>query len=74
MQAAAISPHLHAASFTDPDPVHVLQIKKQLAETDSVYDSEKLAERIAKLAGGVAVIKVRRLLRRLLGPLSAGTA
>jgi hypothetical protein len=32
-----------------------------------VYDSEKLAERIAKLAGGVAVIKVQRLLSRLLG-------
>lgn len=43
----------------DPYDVPVLQIKKQLAETDSVYDSEKLAERIAKLAGGVAVIKVR---------------
>eukprot|EP00899_Mesostigma_viride_P027077 jgi/Mesvir1/7554/Mv19296-RA.1 len=36
----------------------VKQLKKELAETDSVYDSEKLAERIAKLAGGVAVIKV----------------
>jgi len=34
------------------------QIRKQLAETDSEYDKEKLQERIAKLAGGVAVIKV----------------
>ncbi|BAW95275.1 chaperonin GroEL-II [[Synechococcus] sp. NIES-970] len=34
------------------------QIRKQLAETDSEYDMEKLQERIAKLAGGVAVIKV----------------
>ncbi len=34
------------------------QIKKELSETDSVYDTEKLSERIAKLAGGVAVIKV----------------
>lgn len=34
------------------------QIKKELGETDSLYDSEKLAERIAKLSGGVAVIKV----------------
>ena len=34
------------------------QIKKELAETDSTYDQEKLSERIAKLAGGVAVIKV----------------
>ncbi|KAI3709226.1 hypothetical protein L2E82_38985 [Cichorium intybus] len=33
------------------------KIKKELSETDSVYDSEKLSERIAKLSGGVAVIK-----------------
>ncbi|MGL5076392.1 MAG: chaperonin GroEL, partial [Waterburya sp.] len=36
----------------------VEQLRKQLAETDSEYDREKLQERIAKLAGGVAVIKV----------------
>ena len=36
----------------------VAQIKRELAETDSTYDTEKLSERIAKLAGGVAVIKV----------------
>lgn len=36
----------------------IAQIKKELFETDSVYDTEKLAERIAKLSGGVAVIKV----------------
>ncbi|XTZ10465.1 MAG: chaperonin GroEL, partial [cyanobacterium endosymbiont of Rhopalodia yunnanensis] len=36
----------------------VAQLRKQLEETDSDYDSEKLQERIAKLAGGVAVIKV----------------
>lgn len=36
----------------------VEQLKKQLAETDSEYDKEKLQERIAKLTGGVAVIKV----------------
>lgn len=36
----------------------VQQLKKQLAETDSEYDKEKLQERIAKLVGGVAVIKV----------------
>ncbi|MDE5087343.1 MAG: chaperonin GroEL, partial [Trichodesmium sp. St16_bin2-tuft] len=34
------------------------QIRKQLDESDSDYDKEKLQERIAKLAGGVAVIKV----------------
>ncbi|KAL3152062.1 Chaperonin 60 subunit alpha 1, chloroplastic [Trebouxia sp. C0010 RCD-2024] len=38
--------------------MRVKQIKKELSETDSVYDTEKLSERIAKLAGGVAVIKV----------------
>ncbi|KAJ0817502.1 putative chaperonin Cpn60/TCP-1 family, groEL-like apical domain superfamily [Helianthus annuus] len=36
----------------------IAQIKKELSETDSVYDTEKLAERIAKLSGGIAVIKV----------------
>lgn len=34
------------------------QIKKQIEETDSDYDREKLQERLAKLAGGVAVIHV----------------
>ena len=36
----------------------VAQIRAQLAETSSDYDKEKLQERVAKLAGGVAVIKV----------------
>ena len=34
------------------------QIRKQIEETTSDYDREKLQERLAKLAGGVAVIKV----------------
>ncbi len=34
------------------------QIRKQIEETESDYDREKLEERLAKLAGGVAVIKV----------------
>ena len=34
------------------------QIRKQIEETSSDYDREKLQERLAKLAGGVAVIKV----------------
>jgi chaperonin GroEL len=34
------------------------QIRSQIAETSSDYDKEKLQERVAKLAGGVAVIKV----------------
>ncbi|HHU32504.1 MAG TPA: chaperonin GroEL [Clostridia bacterium] len=33
-------------------------IKRQIEETDSDYDREKLQERLAKLAGGVAVIKI----------------
>ncbi len=36
----------------------IQQIKKQIEETTSDYDKEKLQERLAKLAGGVAVIKV----------------
>jgi chaperonin GroEL len=36
----------------------VSQIKQQIEETTSDYDKEKLQERLAKLAGGVAVIKV----------------
>lgn len=36
----------------------VAQIKMQIEETSSDYDREKLQERLAKLAGGVAVIKV----------------
>ena len=36
----------------------IAQIKKQIQDTSSDYDREKLQERLAKLAGGVAVIKV----------------
>ena len=36
----------------------VAQIRKQIADSTSDYDREKLQERVAKLAGGVAVIKV----------------
>ncbi|WP_290485501.1 chaperonin GroEL, partial [Hyphomonas sp. UBA3195] len=36
----------------------VSQIRKQIEDTSSDYDKEKLQERLAKLAGGVAVIKV----------------
>ncbi|KKD35104.1 MAG: chaperonin GroEL [Limnoraphis robusta] len=34
------------------------QLRRQMEETESSYDKEKLQERLAKLAGGVAVIKV----------------
>ncbi len=36
----------------------VALIRRQMEESDSTYDKEKLQERLAKLAGGVAVIKV----------------
>lgn len=36
----------------------VKQIKKQIENTDSDFDKEKLQERLAKLSGGIAVIKV----------------
>jgi chaperonin GroEL len=36
----------------------IAQIKSQIADTTSDYDREKLQERLAKLAGGVAVIRV----------------
>jgi chaperonin GroEL len=36
----------------------IAQIRRQIEETDSDYDREKLQERLAKLAGGVAVIQV----------------
>jgi chaperonin GroEL len=36
----------------------IAQIKKEIEETDSDWDREKLQERLAKLAGGVAVIRV----------------
>ena len=42
---------------TDIDD-RIAQIKKQRENSDSKYDKEKLDERIAKLSGGVAVIKV----------------
>ena len=44
----------------DPEPIkgRMAQIKAQIEETTSDYDREKLQERLAKLAGGVAVIKV----------------
>ena len=44
----------------------ILQIKKDLAETDNASLSRKLSERIAKLSGGVAVIKVCNLKKSLI--------
>ena len=46
-------------SGSQPDiKARMSQIKAQIEETTSDYDKEKLQERLAKLAGGVAVIKV----------------
>jgi chaperonin GroEL len=44
----------------DPEQIkgRVNQIKAEIEKTDSDYDREKLQERLAKLAGGVAIIKV----------------
>lgn len=42
----------------DQIAARVAQIKKQIAETTSDFDKEKLQERLAKLAGGVAVIEI----------------
>jgi chaperonin GroEL (HSP60 family) len=46
------------AASKDDIQARIAQLKRELSQTDSAYDSEKLAERIAKLSGGVAVIKV----------------
>ncbi|WP_373898015.1 chaperonin GroEL [Haloimpatiens sp. FM7315] len=44
----------------DKEAIHdrVAQIRKQIEETTSDFDREKLQERLAKIAGGVAVVKV----------------
>ncbi|MBF0219589.1 MAG: chaperonin GroEL [Gammaproteobacteria bacterium] len=46
------------AGSHDEIEARVTQIRAQMEETTSDYDREKLQERVAKLAGGVAVIKV----------------
>ena len=49
---------VEGAGNSDAVAGRVNQIRAQLAETTSEFDKEKLQERLAKLAGGVAVIKV----------------
>jgi chaperonin GroEL len=49
---------VHGAGKKGDIEARVNQIKSQIEETTSDYDKEKLQERLAKLAGGVAVIKV----------------
>ena len=49
---------IDGAGAKDAIEARVQQIKAQIEETTSDYDREKLQERLAKLAGGVAVIRV----------------
>ena len=49
---------IDGAGKADAIKSRIDQIKKQVEDTSSDYDREKLQERVAKLAGGVAVIKV----------------
>ena len=49
---------IDGAGEADKIQSRIKQIKAQIEETSSDYDREKLQERVAKLAGGVAVIKV----------------
>jgi chaperonin GroEL len=49
---------IDGAGAADGIQSRIKQIKAQIEETSSDYDREKLQERVAKLAGGVAVIKV----------------
>src|SRR5690606_17679438 len=49
---------IDGAGAADAIQARIKQIKAQIEETTSDYDREKLQERVAKLAGGVAVIKV----------------
>ncbi len=49
---------IDGAGVADGIQARIKQIKAQIEDTSSDYDREKLQERVAKLAGGVAVIKV----------------
>ncbi|MGN0306510.1 MAG: chaperonin GroEL [Lachnospiraceae bacterium] len=49
---------VEGAGSSDAIQARIAQIKKQIEETTSEFDKEKLQERLAKLAGGVAVIRV----------------
>ncbi len=49
---------IEGAGTKDAVMGRIAQIKAQIEKTDSNYDREKLQERLAKLSGGVAVIKV----------------
>jgi len=48
----------HGAAAQSEIDARIAQIRREIEETDSDWDREKLQERLAKLAGGVGVIKV----------------
>ncbi|HLY34962.1 MAG TPA: chaperonin GroEL, partial [Jatrophihabitantaceae bacterium] len=48
----------HGAGAQDEIDARIAQIRREIDDTDSDWDREKLQERLAKLAGGVGVIKV----------------
>ena len=49
---------ISGAGTEDEIDARIAQIRREIEDTDSDYDREKLEERLAKLAGGVALIKV----------------
>ncbi len=49
---------INGAGTQEELDARIAQIRREIEDTDSDYDREKLEERLAKLAGGVAVIKV----------------
>src|SRR5206468_12210763 len=49
---------VEGAGTEDEVKGRIAQIKREIDETDSDWDREKLQERLAKLAGGVAVVRV----------------
>ena len=51
---------INEATQAQKDAIHkrVEQIRRQMEQTDSEYDKEKFSERLAKLTGGVAIVKV----------------
>src|SRR3982750_4635950 len=49
---------IDGAGDTDAIKARIKQLKSEIENTDSDFDREKLQERLAKLAGGVAVVKV----------------
>jgi chaperonin GroEL len=48
----------HGAASQDEIDARITQIRREIEATDSSWDKEKLGERLAKLSGGVGVIKV----------------